>query len=332
VRAAGGILAVTPVRSVLTLRALGLGDLLTALPALRALKRRFDDHLHLLAAPHSLWPIALASGAVDALVPTIGLRDGHAPARGIDVAVNLHGRGPQSHRWLLACEPTTMVAFQHADIPTSVPDGPAWRYDEHEVERWCRLLRAYDIPADARELDLEPLPGPCPPAVSGATVLHPGAAAAARRWPSRRWAALARSEHGEGHAVVITAGPGECVLAQAIAEASGVPATVVDSSRDVGVLARTVAAAERLVCGDTGVAHLATAVRTPSVVLYGPTPPAHWGPPANRPWHAALWAGRTGDPHARTTDRGLLDVSVADVVLALRGLPTRRAARHADVQ
>jgi ADP-heptose:LPS heptosyltransferase len=78
-----------------------------------------------------------------------------------------------------------------------------------------------------------------------------------------------------------------------------------------------------VVCGDTGVAHLATALRTPSVVLFGPTPPARWGPPADRPWHRVLWAGRTGDPHGRSADDGLLEIDVADVTAALADLPSR---------
>jgi uncharacterized protein YjbJ (UPF0337 family) len=55
----------------------------------------------------------------------------------------------------------------------------------------------------------------------------------------------------------------------------------------------------------------------PSVVLFGPTPPAEWGPPPDRPWHRALWAGRRGDPHAKAPDAGLLAISVEDVLAAL---------------
>jgi ADP-heptose:LPS heptosyltransferase len=189
-------------------------------------------------------------------------------------------------------------------------------------------MSAYEIECDPHDLDLELSPGPHAPAISGSTVLHPGAGACARRWPSRRWAALARAEYHEGHSVVITAGPGERMLAAAVADASGVPTTVLDTSHDLDALARAIAAAERVVAGDTGVAHLATALRTPSIVLYGPTSPALWGPPADRPWNVALWAGHVGDPHGHEPDRGLLELTVADVVLALRGLPTRRAARH----
>jgi ADP-heptose:LPS heptosyltransferase len=318
---------VTPRKVVLSLRALGLGDLLTAIPALRAVKRAFVDHVHALAAPAALWPIARASGAVDVLLPTRGLRAQDVPAVGVDVAVNLHGQGPESHRRLLDCAPATLIAFHHPDVSASA-DGPQWQAEEHEIGRWCRLLEESGIPCNPADLDLEPPPGAVPAAAPGATVLHPGAAAPARRWPSSRWAAVARAEYGEGHPVVITAGPGEQILADTIAEASGVAVTIVDSSDDVGALARTVAAAERVVCGDTGVAHLATAVRTPSVVLCGPTSPALWGPPIDRTWNQALWSGRVGDPHGTQPDPGLLDLTVADVLLALRRLPTRRVARH----
>ncbi|MBA2575354.1 MAG: glycosyltransferase family 9 protein, partial [Euzebyaceae bacterium] len=87
--------------------------------------------------------------------------------------------------------------------------------------------------------------------------------------------------------------------------------------RGVMELAAVVAAAGRVVCGDTGVAHLATAVGIPSVVLFGPVPPSRWGPPADRPRHRALWAGGTGDPHAPRPDPGLLRITVEDVVAAL---------------
>jgi ADP-heptose:LPS heptosyltransferase len=70
-------------------------------------------------------------------------------------------------------------------------------------------------------------------------------------------------------------------------------------------------------CGDTGVAHLATALGTASVVLFGPTAPAAWGPPRDRPRHTVLWAGRTGDPHGSQPDPGLLEIETDDVVAAL---------------
>jgi ADP-heptose:LPS heptosyltransferase len=90
---------------------------------------------------------------------------------------------------------------------------------------------------------------------------------------------------------------------------------------DLADLARALAAVGRVVCGDTGVAHLATALGTPSVVLFGPVSPGEWGPPAERATHRALWAGHSGDPHADHPDSGLLRITVADVLAALETLP-----------
>jgi ADP-heptose:LPS heptosyltransferase len=164
--------------------------------------------------------------------------------------------------------------------------------------------------------------------VRGATLLHPGAGSGARRWPAERFAAVARAELADGRGVVVTGGPGEAALAVAVARSAGLPPSAVHAGRsDLLALVRLVAAAARVVCGDTGVAHLATALGTPSVVLFGPVSPARWGPPPDRPWHRALWHGRSGDPHARRPDPGLLAITVDEVLQALRDLPARRPTR-----
>jgi ADP-heptose:LPS heptosyltransferase len=113
-----------------------------------------------------------------------------------------------------------------------------------------------------------------------------------------------------------------------VAEGAGLSRDVVLAGRtDLVHLAALVAGAGRVVCGDTGVAHLATAFGTPSVVLFGPTSPGCWGPPpGRRDRHRALWAGGTGDPHGHVADPGLLDLTVADVVAALEVLPDRDTA------
>jgi ADP-heptose:LPS heptosyltransferase len=149
-------------------------------------------------------------------------------------------------------------------------------------------------------------------------VVHPGAASPARRWPVERWAAVARRELDAGRDVVVTGSVAEVPLACAVAASAGLDADHVLAGRtDVLELAGVVAAAGRVVCGDTGVAHLATALGTPSVVLFGPVPPSEWGPPPNRRQHRALWAGRRGDPHSGAPDGGLLAIGVDDVTMAL---------------
>jgi Glycosyltransferase family 9 (heptosyltransferase) len=119
-------------------------------------------------------------------------------------------------------------------------------------------------------------------------------------------------------------------LAGRVAELAGLPPSAnLAGSGDLLALARAVAAAARVVCGDTGVAHLATALGTPSVVLFGPVPPTEWGPPPDRPRQRALWAGSRGDPQGLQPDPGLLETSVCDVLEALASLPDRTPARSA---
>lgn len=303
--------------TLLALRALGLGDLLTAVPALRALADALPGHRRVLALPAALAPLALHTGAVDEVVDASPL--GPVSVERPDVAVNLHGRGPESHRALLATAPGRLIAFACAGVPESAA-GPAWREDEHEVRRWCRLLQAHGIPADPARLDLDP-PRGAPAWARGATVLHPGAAFAARRWPAERWAAVARAERGAGRRVLVTGSGGEVALATRVAALAGLePGAVLAGRTSVLDLAAVVAVAGRVVCGDTGVAHLATALRRPSVLLFGPATPAAWGPPDDRPWHRVLWRGRRGDSRAAEVDPGLLAITVGDVVAALQEL------------
>src|SRR5690606_22926223 len=96
----------------LVLRALGVGDLATAVPALRGLRRAFPETPLWLAAPRWLAPLVELVGAVDRLLPVEGLAPVRWPPQVTGrVAVNLHGCGPRSHRLLATAAPTRMVGF-----------------------------------------------------------------------------------------------------------------------------------------------------------------------------------------------------------------------------
>jgi len=297
--------------TVLVLRALGLGDLLTAVPALRGLRRAYPEHRVVLAAPAPLGELAALTGAVDELLPTAGLVPLAAPPP--EVAVNLHGRGPQSIAILRALRPDRLLTHAHPEHP-EVP-GPPWRDDLHEVRRWCRLLGSAGIGCDPADLGLhrpaEPSPAP------GAIVVHPGAGFPARQWPATRYAAVARELARGGRPVVVTGDAGERGLAERVAAGAGLPDGAALAGRTtLGQLAALVAEADLVVCGDTGMAHLATAYGTPSVVLFGPVAPRHWGPPPDRRQHVALWAGRTGDTFADRPNPGLLRITTGEVLAA----------------
>jgi ADP-heptose:LPS heptosyltransferase len=293
---------------VVVLRALGLGDLLTAVPALRAIRRAHPCAHVALAAPRVLAPLVDLVGGVDEVVDTAPLAPLDPSLSGADLAVNLHGRGPQSTALLRASRPRRLVSY-------GLEGGPVWRADEHEVRRWCRLLAESGIPADPAELDVAAPSDP--PPVRGAVVVHPGAAYGSRRWPAERWGAVAGALPGP---VVVTAGPGEEPLAASVAAHAGLPPDAVLSGLSLRQLAGLVASARLLLSPDTGVAHLATAVGTPSVVLFGPVDPARWGPPAERPQHVALWAGVPSQNASDEPAPALLALTPARVLAAARRL------------
>ncbi|RLP93552.1 glycosyltransferase family 9 protein [Micromonospora sp. BL4] len=310
---------------ILVLRALGVGDLAAGVPALRALRAAYPDEELALVAPRWLSPLIDLVGGVDRLVEADGLGHLRWPGPPPELAVNLHGRGPQSHRMLAGVGPRRLLAF--ANHEAGHEDGPPWRADEHEVDRWCRMLAWYGIPADRGDLALaRPVAGGLP---AGVSVVHPGAKASQRRWPPERFAAVARTLAGRGHRVVVTGNPGERGIAEEVARRAGLPDdAVLAGQTGLGELATLVAHARLVLSGDTGIGHLATAYATPSVLLFGPVSPAHWGPPPGRPCHEALWVGPrpAGDGTAVHTALAELDVPA---VLAAIDRVTRASARAA---
>lgn len=324
--------------TVLVLRALHLGDLLVAVPALRALRRAFPAHRLVLATSPGLAPLVELAGCADELLATDGLTALAWRRDPPDVAVNLHGTGPQSHRRLDATGPRRRVGFRCLDAGW---DGPTWadvaRRHLHERERWCALLVAHGIPADipADPADLR-LPPPAAPPGPRPVLMHPGARYGSKRWPAPRFAALAAALTRNGHHVVLTGSADERPLAETVAAAADLPPDRVLAGRtDLAQLCALVASAALVVCGDTGIAHIASAFGTPSVVLFGPVGPQQWGPPPDGP-HEALadprW--RRGDPFADDPDPALLAIGVADVLAAAgrvlaqpRGAGTRTALR-----
>jgi ADP-heptose:LPS heptosyltransferase len=302
---------------VLLLRALGLGDFLTGVPAYRAVRRAWPGYRIVLAAPTALASLVPLTGAVDELLPAGELEPVPWTGPPPDVAIDLHGRGPASHRLLAVLQPHRLITFGGRYGGGFA--GPPWRPGEHEVARWCRLCSDSGIPADPADLRLTAGPAAAPPGGPGATLIHPGAAAPSRRWPPDRFAAVARELARRGHRIVVTGSAAERPQALDVARRAGLPRQSVTAGRTtLAALAELTASARLVVSGDTGVAHLASAYGRASVVLFGPVPPMEWGPPT-RPRHQALWAGGDGyrgDPHGSRTDPALAAIAVSTVLAA----------------
>jgi heptosyltransferase I len=156
-------------------------------------------------------------------------------------------------------------------------------------------------------------------------VLSPGGGWRAKCWPAERFGALSQRIRNEiGIPCVVNYGPGEEDLtAQVLAAAGEVKPLSYDG--EMGTLRALLQGARCIVGGDTGPLHLAVALRTPAVALFGPTDPTRNGP--YPPGEIVLRSPKAVTSYGRgnETDPSLLDLSVDDVFAAVK----QRLGAHA---
>lgn len=151
-------------------------------------------------------------------------------------------------------------------------------------------------------------------------VLSPGGGWRSKCWPAERFGLLAQKILQElGIRCVINAGPGEDDLTSVVLSAAGESRPLPQT----GTLARLMALlknAKAVIAGDTGPLHLADALGTPTVALFGPTHPARNGP-YRRTGVVLRWEGAvTTYKRGTQPDESMLHISVDEVMRALRGL------------
>jgi heptosyltransferase-2 len=107
--------------------------------------------------------------------------------------------------------------------------------------------------------------------------LAPGAVGPSKRWPAEYYAGLARALTAQGSAVWVTGSAAEADIAAEICAAD--PANVRDlTGRDLRNAILALVAADLVISNDSGLLHVAAAIGTPSVGIFGPTSPWHWAP------------------------------------------------------
>ena len=175
-----------------------------------------------------------------------------------------------------------------------MPSQPA--LDRHAVDHNLAPLEAIGIrtadrstvvvPAAAEEAAARGIDDLVPGA-GALWVLHPGAGKAQNRWPAARFAEVAARAVRDGRRVLVLQGPADgpamaefsSALADRLAPLGLAPPPI-NPPVTVGVCAALLARADRFLCNDTGLMHVAGAVRAPTLALFGPTDPDLWGPRA----------------------------------------------------
>jgi len=299
-------LPLTPApRRIAVLRALQLGDLLVAVPALRALRRAYPAaEITLIGLPWAADFAARFAAYLDRFVPFPGApgfaEADYDPARtaaflaeqrasGYDLAVQMHGSGETSNPFVAALGARVTAGYYRGVPPAGLTLAAPYPNGVHEVHRWLRLVALLGARArsTALEFPLRPedraeaarLLRRLPPGGGPLVGLHPGSRQPARRWPPEHFAALGdllAARHGAR--IVLTGGPGEAETVAAVAARMRHRALALAGKTSLGGLAALLAKLDLFVSNDTGPAHLAAAVDAPSVTIFGPADPALWAP------------------------------------------------------
>ncbi len=287
--------------NVLAVRQDNNGDVLLAGPALRALAAGaarltlvcgpsgraaaealpgIDDVVVFEAAWIEANPRPLARAEVDAFVARVA-------ALRVDQALvftSFH-QSPLPMALLLRLAGVPRIAAISEDYPGSLLDlrHRGVSDDVHEVERALSLANAAGFalpPHDEGRLAMRVAEANPVAHLRPYVVVHPGATVPARAWDPHANRDLVRALAARGETVVVTGGAGERALCAYVA---GGDAHDLSGATGFTTLARVIADASALVVGNTGAAHVAAAVGTPTVSLFPPTIPAA----RFRPWMVA---------------------------------------------
>jgi lipopolysaccharide heptosyltransferase II len=289
------------VKRALIVRLRSIGDTVLATPSLIALKRFLPDaEIDILLED---WVAPLLDGfeSVDNVL-TVGKDTGsrmrtawHLRRRGYDVAFNLHG-GTTGTFFVAASGARHRVGFTeyqysflYNHLLTSASDFWQKKYT-HSVEQQLALLGFVGVPVNGSErtrLDVsadalrsleEKFPANSPGTQREFALIHPAAAFDTKQWATENFARTAEFLAEKGINSVAIATRSERAVLDKLQNESKVPITTFDNLSLPEITA--LASKARLFVGnDSGIAHIAAAVNTPSVVVFGSSDPNHW-----RPW------------------------------------------------
>lgn len=293
----------------------GLGDILVGTPGLRALRGHYPDaHIALIGLPWTAEVWRRTPGYVDELIEFEGwpgivdtpfdpLRLPGAmldlQAREFDLAIQMHGSGMASNPYTSLLAAKTTAGYY---LPANYrPEGlfVPFREDLPQPVLWVHLLEQLGVQPRGYALDLELLDEDrleCQALLSALDVrdyeyaiVHPGAELSLRRWDPRYFGEVARVLTRRGLRVLVTGTARERDLAEAVVAYAGCRGVLSAHGRtSLGGLAALVSDARLLVANDTGVSHLAAALRTPSVIIYTPVCERERWQPLDQNLHRAV--------------------------------------------
>lgn len=292
-------------RRIAVLRALQLGDLLLAVPAFRSLRAGFPEaEITLIGLPWAerfvdrfdcyldrFVEFAGYPGLVEVPIDEARVETFLAEQRAYDydLVVQMHGSGRTSNPLALALEGRLTVGFYEGYRLPRLDLGAPYPDHGSEIIRNLELARLLDCPDPGTRLGFPLMPAD---RVEATTLLsrfpsanrpwigiHPGARPPARRWLASHFASVGDALADRyGAQIVVTGGPGEEAIAAEVARQMRSRPLNLAGETTLGGLAAIIARLDLFISNDTGPAHLAVALDTPSVTIFGPADPDRWAP------------------------------------------------------
>ena len=312
-----------PLQKIAIVRALpGLGDLLCAVPALRALRTAFPqaqialvglpcakvfvERFHLYVDEWLEFPgypgIPEGWRSPQPLLPF--LMEVHKQS--FDLAIQMHGSGIISNSFTVLLGAKLNAGFFVPGQYCPDPDHFLPYPEGAEVRRHLRLMEFLGIPLQGEELEF-PLyetdwlafkqiaeSQSLPPGKY--ICVHPGARVLNRRWSPLQFACIADVLSAMGYQIVLTGTATERDLAQTVIKMMKSPAVNLAGLTSLGTLGALLQEAALLICNDTGISHLAAALKVKSVVIFSNSDPLRWAPLDHQRHRAVGFkTGRRGD-------------------------------------
>ena len=289
-------------RKIAVFRALQLGDMLCAIPAIRALRAAYPQaEITLLGLPWAESLCTRFSHYFDRFIhfpgfPGLPEQDfdqaewinfaAQMSEEKFDLILQMQGNGNIVNDMLESIGDGTVAGFhsegnhRNTDAFLEYPTGIS------EILRHLKLMEHLSIPAQGTSLEF-PVFDPEIQKIHDTYSLifekpyvcvHPGSRGAWRQWPPSHFAALADQCAGLGYQVVVTGTEAEATITSRVIELMDYPAIDLTGKTGLGEIAQLIKESELLISNCTGVSHIAAATETPSIVISMDGEPERWGP------------------------------------------------------
>ena len=295
-------------RRILLVKPSALGDVVHALPVVATLKRRYPEIPLDWLVEEEAAPLVDGHPSVANFVVSGRRRWLRQLRRPADVPATLREirvwvKGLRRHRYDVILDLQGLLKSALYVVAAGAPvrvgladarEGARWVLTHrvpvppqpvHAVDRYLALAAAVDAPEAVRDFTiplgsddlgaarhlLADLPRP-------RVVLHPAARWGTKLWEVERWRAVAASLAEEGAGIVVTGGPADAAMAAAICDGLRPPPLSLVDRVSLKGLAAVLRSADLMITVDSGPMHIAAALGTPVVALFGPTDPARTGP------------------------------------------------------